>query len=323
MKTIGIIGGSGITGGELIRLVLAHPGLELDFVYSTTRPGTLLADTHLDLLGQTQMSFTDQVNPTIDVLFLCLGHGHSKRLLDSHQFSASTVILDLSNEFRLANDAHYNGNSFVYGLPEFQRKTIEKARFIANPGCFATVIQLALLPLAQNQKIEDTVHINAVTGSTGAGVGLSATTHFSWRTQNVSWYKPFNHQHLHEINETLFSTQDAQELLFLPQRGNFTRGIFATAYTRFNGSLQEAQELYHSFYEPHPFTHLASQEVHLKQVVNTNNCHLHLHQHKGYLMITAVIDNLLKGASGQAIQNLNLIMGWEETLGLELKPTVY
>ena len=321
MKKIGIIGGSGFTGGELIRLVLNHPAVDLDFVYSTTRPGTLLSDTHADLLGQTDIRFTDTVNPSVDALFLCLGHGHSNAFLDKHSLSAETVVIDLSNEFRLQADASYQEKHFVYGLPEFQREQIEQAQYIANPGCFATAIQLALLPLAQNQMIQDSVHINAVTGSTGAGVGLSPTTHFSWRNQNASWYKPFTHQHLDEIGETLFSSQDSQELLFLPQRGNFTRGIFATAYTRFEGSLDHAQECYQDFYQGHPFTQLSQKEIHLKQIVNTNQCHLHLHQHKDYLMITSVLDNLLKGASGQAIQNLNLAMGWEETLGLHLKAT--
>ena len=323
MKKVGIIGGSGITGGELIRLVLNHPGLSLDFVYSTTRPGTRLADTHSDLLGQTTLCFSDKVNSEVEAVFLCLGHGHSKPFLEAHHFSDTTVIIDLSNEFRLQKEANFQSESFVYGLPEYQRERIQQARCIANPGCFATAIQLALLPLAHHQSINNSVHINAVTGSTGAGVGLSPTTHFSWRNQNVSWYKPFTHQHLDEIEETLFSKQEARDLLFLPQRGNFTRGIFATAYTRYEGSLQEVQDLFENYYENHPFTQVSQKEVHLKQVINTNQCHIHLHQHQDYLLITSVLDNLLKGASGQALQNLNLIMGWEETLGLQLKATHY
>ena len=229
----------------------------------------------------------------------------------------------MSSEFRLQKEANFQSESFVYGLPEYQRERIQQARCIANPGCFATAIQLALLPLAHHQSINNSVHINAVTGSTGAGVGLSPTTHFSWRNQNVSWYKPFTHQHLDEIEETLFSKQEARELLFLPQRGNFTRGIFATAYTRYDGSLQEVQDFFENYYETHPFTQVSQKEVHLKQVINTNQCHIHLHQHQDYLLITSVLDNLLKGASGQALQNLNLIMGWEETLGLQLKATHY
>ena len=323
MKKIGIIGGSGITGGELIRLVLNHPALEIGFVYSTTRPGTFISSTHKDLLGQTDLQFTDSIDTDIEVLFLCLGHGHSKTFLEKHSFSAKTIIIDLSNEFRLEASSHFEAHTFVYGLPEFQREKIAAAQYIANPGCFATAIQLALLPLAQNKLLQKSVHINAVTGSTGAGVSLSPTTHFSWRNQNASWYKPFKHQHLDEIEETLFSTQEKQELLFLPQRGNFTRGIFATAYTPYKGSIESAQKLYKNYYADHPFTQVSESEIHLKQVVNSNYCHLHLHQHKGYLLISAAIDNLLKGASGQAIQNLNLILGLEENLGLNLKATYY
>ncbi len=323
MKKIGIIGGSGITGGELIRLLLNHPALEIGFVYSTTRPGTLISSTHTDLLGQTDLRFTDSIDTDIEVLFLCLGHGHSKAFLEKYNFSEKTIIIDLSNEFRLETSAQFEAHTFVYGLPEFQREKIAAAQYIANPGCFATAIQLALLPLTQNKLLHDSVHINAVTGSTGAGVSLSPTTHFSWRNQNVSWYKPFTHQHLDEIEETLFSTQEKQELLFLPQRGNFSRGIFATAYTRYEGNIESAQKLYKDYYADHPFTQVSDSEIHLKQVVNSNYCHLHLHQHNGYLMISTAIDNLLKGASGQAIQNLNLILGWEETLGLNLKATYY
>ena len=203
MKTVGIIGGSGYTGGELMRLVINHPALILDFVYSSTRPGTSINDTHEDLLGQLDLAFTDQVNTAVDVLFLCLGHGNSSAFLEKHSFSNSTVIIDLSNDFRLMKDAHFGGREFIYGLPEINYEAIEKATAIANPGCFATAIQLALLPLANAKKIKNTVHVNAITGSTGAGVGLSATSHFSWRNNNISWYKPFTHQHLGEIGETL------------------------------------------------------------------------------------------------------------------------
>lgn len=202
MKTVGIIGGSGYTGGELMRLVINHPALSLDFVYSSTRPGTPISDTHQDLLGQLDLAFTDQVNTVVDVLFLCLGHGNSSAFLEQHTFSSHTIIIDLSNDFRLKADAHFGGREFVYGLPEINCTAIEKATAIANPGCFATAIQLALLPLANAKKIKDTVHINATTGSTGAGVGLSATSHFSWRNNNISWYKPFTHQHLGEVGET-------------------------------------------------------------------------------------------------------------------------
>lgn len=324
MKTVGIIGGSGYTGGELMRLVINHPALTLDFVYSTTRPGTPISETHQDLLGQLDLAFTDQVNTAVDVLFLCLGHGNSSAFLEQHSFSSHTIIIDLSNDFRLTKDAHFGGREFVYGLPEINRAAIEKATAIANPGCFATAIQLALLPLAKAKKINNTIHVNATTGSTGAGVGLSATSHFSWRNNNISWYKPFTHQHLGEIGETLKQAQGEEtELLFLPQRGDFTRGIFATAYTSFDGTLEDAYALYEAFYKEAPFTQVSKKEVHLKLVVNSNQCFLHLHKHKGQLLITAVIDNLIKGASGQAIQNLNIMMGWEENLGLQLKTSIF
>jgi len=324
MKTVGIIGGSGYTGGELIRLVVNHPALALDFVYSTTRPGTPISNTHQDLLGTLNLNFTDKINPKIEVLFLCLGHGNSSAFLEKHSFSSSTIIIDLSNDFRLNADAHFSGREFIYGLPETNKEAIEKATAIANPGCFATAIQLALLPLAKAAKLTETVHVNATTGSTGAGVSLSPTTHFTWRNNNLSWYKPFTHQHLGEISETIGQLQGNEvDVLFLPQRGDFTRGIFVSAYTKFEGSLKEAYALYNKFYKDAPFTQVATKEVNLKLVVNTNQCFLHLHKHGDQLLITAVIDNLIKGASGQAIQNLNLIMGWEETLGLQLKASIF
>ena len=324
MKTAGIIGGSGYTGGELIRLVLQHPALKLDFVYSTTRPDTPISDTHLDLLGQLEMNFTNTINADVDVLFLCLGHGNSAAFLVENNFSPSCVIIDLSNDFRLQKDAQYAGRNFVYGLPEINKAEIEKANAIANPGCFATAIQLALLPLAKAKKLNQSVHINATTGSTGAGVGLSPTTHFTWRNNNLSWYKPFTHQHLGEIGETLTTVQQQEaELFFLPHRGDFSRGIFVTAYTQYNDILDSAYSLYDEFYRHAPFTQVSKKEVHLKLVVNSNQCFVHLHKHNNQLLITAVIDNLIKGASGQAIQNLNLIMGWEETLGLQLKSSIF
>lgn len=324
MIKAGIIGGSGYTGGELIRILLNHPGVEIDFVYSTTRAGKKLTTAHPDLLGITDIEFTGDVNLGIDVVFLCIGHGNSSKFLKVHSFSNNTKIIDLSNDFRLNADAVFDNKTFVYGLPELYKSKIEDAKYIANPGCFATAIQLALLPLAKAGKLSETVHINAVTGSTGAGVSPSATSHFSWRNNNVSWYKPFTHQHLGEINESLRSYQNnAGELFFLPNRGNFTRGILATAYTHFNGSLEEAKKMYSDYYSSALFTQVTDEPIHLKQVVNTNQCHIHLHKHNDTLLITSAIDNLLKGASGQAVQNMNLIFGFEEDLGLNLKAGVF
>jgi len=324
MIKAGIIGGSGYTGGELIRILLHHPQVEIDFVYSTTRAGKAISSAHPDLLGTTDLSFTGSVNTEVDVVFLCLGHGNSTKFLSEHPFSSATKIVDLSNDFRLQKDASLNGKSFVYGLPELNKTQIQEANYIANPGCFATTIQLGLLPLAKIGKLNNTVHINAVTGSTGAGVSLSETSHFSWRNNNVSWYKPFNHQHLGEINESIKSLQkDSGELFFLPNRGNFTRGILATAYTYFKGSLEEANQSYKDFYADAEFTQIAEEPIHLKQVVNTNQCHIHLYKHEDVLLITSATDNLLKGASGQAVQNMNLIFGFVESEGLQLKAGVF
>ncbi len=324
MITAGIIGGSGYTGGELIRLLLNHPGTKVDFVYSTTRAGKAISTAHADLIGSTDLSFTGIVNPNVDVVFLCLGHGNSSKFLAEHQFASHTKIIDLSNDFRLKDDARFHGQHFVYGLPELYKSDIEAASAVANPGCFATAIQLALLPLASVNLLHNDVHVNAVTGSTGAGVKPSDTTHFSWRNNNASWYKPFTHQHLGEIGESLASFDNAVgELHFLPNRGNFARGILATAYTHFKGGLEEAQEIYAHFYDSAVFTHVTEQPIHLKQVVNTNNCHIHLHKHNDLLLVTSAIDNLLKGASGQAVQNMNLIFGFEETLGLQLKASAF
>ena len=324
MKTVGIIGGSGYTGGELLRLVINHPKLVLDFIYSTTRYGTFVSETHQDLLGQVDLKFTKRVNTEVDVLFLCLGHGNSLTFLENYTFSDGTFIIDLSNDFRLKKDAKFNGREFIYGLPEINRTAIKKTKSIANPGCFATAIQLALLPLANENKLNSSIHINATTGSTGAGVGNSNTSHFSWRNNNLSWYKPFTHQHLAEIEETLNQAQEKNtDILFLPQRGDFTRGIFATAYTFFDGTLNEAFNLYEGFYKNAPFTQVSKKEVHLKLVINSNLCFLHLHKHNDQLLITSIIDNLIKGASGQALQNLNLMMGWKENLGLQLKTSIF
>lgn len=324
MIKAGIIGGSGYTGGELIRILNQHPAVEIDFIYSTTRAGKKVTTAHPDLIGRADYIFSGTVNKDIDVVFLCLGHGNSLTFLKEHEFSRVTKIIDLSTDFRAKSDAEFMDRTFIYGLPENHKTAIESADAIANPGCFATALQLSLAPLAQKKLIKGEVHINATTGSTGAGVKPSETTHFSWRTNSVSWYKAFNHQHLNEVGEqlTALNTQEP-ELLFIPNRGNFTRGIFATVYTEYEGCLEEAQALYQDYYKNAPFTHVTEDPIHLKQVVNTNNCHLHLTKHKKYLMITAAIDNLLKGASGQAVQNMNLIFGLEEDMGLQLKPIAF
>lgn len=324
MIKAGIVGGSGYTGGELIRILLDHPAVEIDFVYSTTRAGKGLHTAHPDLLGMTDIQFTGAVNLEVDVVFLCLGHGNSSQFLLENNFSEKTIIIDLSNDFRLQADANFNGKQFVYGLPELNTPDIEYAQYIANPGCFATAIQLALLPLAKAGRLAEKIHVNAITGSTGAGISPSDTSHFSWRNNNVSWYKPFTHQHLGEINESLRSFQHPiGELFFLPNRGNFTRGILATAYTEFTGSLEDANVLFKDYYADAVFTKISEEPISLKQVVNTNNCHIHLHKHNDTLLITSAIDNLLKGASGQAVQNMNLILGLEENLGLNLKAGVF
>ncbi len=324
MIKVGIIGGSGYTGGELIRILLNHPKTEVDFVYSTTRAGKKVSTAHPDLLGLTEMKFTGHVNLNVDVVFLSLGHGNSAKFLNENNFSEYTKIIDLSNDFRLNDDSVYDGKEFVYGLPELKKSSIINAKHIANPGCFATAIQLALLPLAKAQVLNKQVHVNAVTGSTGAGVSPSGTTHFSWRNNNVSWYKPFTHQHLGEINESLKGLQENPfEIMFLPNRGNFTRGISATSYTHFEGTEEEAKQLYKDFYKEAEFTQVAEEPINLKQVVNTNQCHIHLHKHEDTLLITSAIDNLLKGASGQAVQNMNLMFGYRENEGLQLKAGVY
>ena len=266
MIKAGIIGGAGYTAGELIRLLVNHSKSEIDFVYSTSNAGNKISAIHQDLLGAIDLKFSDSINPNVDVLFLCLGHGNSKSFLESNQFSAKTRIIDLSNDFRLNDDKILNDMAFVYGLPELQKQAIYRSNYIANPGCFATAIQLALLPLAQNNLLNDDVHVNAVTGATGAGTSLSETTHFTWRDNNFSHYKAFKHQHLDEIKETVVQLQADfdSEILFVPNRGNFSRGIFATVYTKFEGSLEEARALYESFYEKAPFTFVLDEEIHLK-----------------------------------------------------------
>jgi len=325
MIQVGIIGGAGYTAGELIRLLIFHSKAKINFVYSTSNTGNKLSVVHQDLIGSTNMKFVSAINSEVDVLFLCLGHGNSKAFLEANEFSANTKIIDLGNDFRLESDKNFQGKEFTYGLPELQKKAIVNANYIANPGCFATAIQLAILPLAHNNLIIDDVHVNAVTGATGAGTSLSKTTHFTWRDNNFSYYKPFTHQHLGEINQSVKQLQSDfdSEINFMPNRGNFSRGIFATAYTNFEGNLEQAKIIYKEYYQNAAFTFISDEEVHLKQVVNTNKCIIHLHKHHNKLLITSVIDNLLKGASGQAIQNMNLMFGFEETEGLQLKANFF
>ena len=325
MIKVGIIGGAGYTAGELIRLLIHHSKVEIDFIYSTSNAGNKVSKIHQDLLGSTDLEFSSAINPEVDVLFLCLGHGNSKAFLEKNSFSSQTKTIDLSNDFRLEADTNFNGKTFVYGLPELNKEAIKKANYIANPGCFATAIQLALLPLAKANLLQDDVHINAITGATGAGTSLSETTHFTWRDNNFSHYKAFTHQHLGEINQTVNLLQSNYnfDINFMPNRGNFSRGIFATLYTKFEGTLEEAKQLYSEFYKDVAFTFVSDEDIHLKQVVNTNKGILHLHKHNDKLLITSIIDNLLKGASGQAIQNMNLMFGFEETEGLQLKANYF
>lgn len=322
MIKVGIIGGSGYTAGELLRLLAYHPQAEIDFVYSTTNAGKPVSSVHQDLLGDVNINFTQNINPDVDVAFLCLGHGQSKAFLTDNIFSGDTRIIDLGNDFRLTNDANFNGKQFVYGLPELNRSKIKEAKYIANPGCFATAIQLALLPLALEGLLDHDVHINATTGSTGAGVQPSATSHHPWRTNNMSHYKAFEHQHLGEIGESLKQLQRGfkSELLFIPNRGDFTRGIFATLYTKLPADFQEIVALYNDYYADEPFVIVTTDAISLKLAVQTNKCFISLEQKGSYLLITSIIDNLVKGASGQAIENMNLMFGLDETTGLKLKP---
>jgi len=314
---IGIIGGAGYTGGELLRILLNHQQVNIIFVNSKSQAGKPVYSTHSDLVGDTDLLFTDLMPfDEVQAIFLCSGHNESKKFLAENNIPESLKIIDLSTDFR------DQSNGFVYGLPELQRDLIKTATKIANPGCFATSIELALLPLANAGLLNDDVHVSAITGSTGAGQSLSATTHFSWRNNNISIYKAFTHQHLKEINQSIKTLQPTfgKSVNFIPYRGNFSRGIMANVYTKFAGTIEEAKELYRTYYALHPFTHLSeATEIDLKQVVNTNKCIIHLEKHDDNLLITSIIDNLTKGASGQAVQNLNLVFGLEETTGLKLK----
>lgn len=320
-----IIGGAGYTGGEACRILLFHPSVELAYVQSSSNAGNLLSDVHTDLLGDTDMRFTGEVSSDVDVMFLCVGHGDARKFLESNTIEPHVRIVDLSQDFRLAAGASIGDRHFVYGLPEMNLERIKSAHNIANPGCFATAIQLALLPLAAAGRLVDEVHISAATGSTGAGQKPTATTHFSWRHANFSSYKLFTHQHLHEIGESLVGLQPSfdKAVNFVPYRGDFARGILATAYTRFDGPLEDATALYVDYYKDAAFTFVSDKAVSLKQVVNTNKCLVSLAKHGDKLVITSVIDNLVKGASGQAVQNMNIMFGLPQREGLELKPSAF
>ena len=321
MIKAGIIGGAGYTGGETIRLLLNHPSVTLNFVQSRSQAGKYLHETHTDLVGETDLKFSAESGDA-DVIFLCLGHGESKKLLSDKSFSSHTRLIDLGNDFRLGDKA--GDREFIYGLPEFQREKITKAKNIANPGCFATTVQLALLPLAGAGILRE-VFTTGITGSTGAGQKLQDTTHFTWRANNVSAYKTLTHQHMGEIGRTLGTLQSGfkDNVNFVPWRGDFTRGIFTSSVTTCTKSLDELGELYRTFYKGHPFTHVAAGMIDLKQVVNTNKCLLYLEKEGDKLVIHSALDNLLKGASGQAVQNMNLMCGFDETAGLKLKSTVF
>lgn len=322
----GIIGGAGYTGGEMLRILVNHPNVEIAFVNSTSNAGNLISDVHTDLIGETNLRFVSDIPQDIEVLFLCVGHGDAKKFLAANPINENIKIIDLSQDFRLNENADFENREFVYGLPELNREKIKSAKNIANPGCFATCVQLGLLPLAEKGLIKSEVHINATTGSTGAGQGLNATSHFSWRNNNLSIYKAFEHQHLDEITESLQQLgyqSDKKGLSFIPQRGDFTRGILAAMYIECTLGEEEAYQLYTDFYSEAQFTHVSRRNIDLKQVVNTNKCLIHLEKHGDKLFIISIIDNLLKGASGQAVQNMNLMFGLEETAGLRLKASYF
>jgi len=318
MMNIGIIGGAGYTAGELLRILIWHPQVNISFVQSTSHMGHPISDVHRDLLGDTELLFSQPDYKTADVIFICSGHGKTKLFLEKNNLPDAVKIIDLSTDYRPKN----NGKGFVYGLPEMNKGQIKKADKIANPGCFATCIELGLLPLAQAGKLNEEVHITAITGSTGAGQNPTTTSHFSWKNNNISVYKAFTHQHLAEIKETVLQLQPdfAKEINFIPVRGNFSRGIMATIYTDCDWSVQKATQKYTDYYKEDPFVCVSKVLPDVKQVVNTNKCVLYFEKHGTKLMIISVIDNLLKGASGQAVQNMNLMFGLPEILGLGLKP---
>src|SRR5665213_370216 len=326
---IGISGGAGYTGGELIRILLHHPNAEISFVQSKSHAGKEIASVHHDLAGETSLPFTDQIQQDVDVLFLCVGHGAARKFLSENPLDKNIRIIDLSQDFRLHTQRFSPGNEhpFVYGLPELNRDEIKKARNIANPGCFASAIELGLLPLAKKGWLSETF-TTGITGSTGAGQALSPTAHFSWRANNIQAYKTLTHQHLAEANQSLDQLQPGfstarPALHFVPWRGDFTRGIFVSSQVKVNRDIREITELYKNFYADHPFTVVSDEPIFLKQVVNTNKCIVQLEQLDDMLVIHSALDNLTKGASGQAIQNMNLIFGLDECAGLRLKANYF
>ena len=318
---VGIIGGAGYTGGELIRLLIHHPYTSISFVHSRSNAGKPVDSVHNDLIGDTDLVFTSAWNEDIDVLFLCLGHGESKSFLEENEIRENIRVIDLANDFRLKGNAQSRNRQFIYGLPELNREQLRHATNIANPGCFATCIQLGLLPLAKNGLLKE-VYTTGITGSTGAGHSLTHSSHFSWRANNIQAYKTLTHQHLGEIAESLTQLQEnpGVELNFVPWRGDFTRGIFTSSVLESGKSLEEIVGLYKDFYAAHPFTNISSEPIYMKQVVNTNKAVIQLEKTGDKLVVHTAIDNLLKGASGQALQNLNLMFGLDETLGLRIKP---
>lgn len=322
MIKAGIIGGAGYTAGELIRLLLNHPDTEIIFVNSSSNAGNKITDVHGGLLGETDLIFTDELPlDSIDVLFFCTAHGDSKKFMESHEIPEHVKIIDLSMDYRIKSDEH----EFLYGLPELNRRAICKSRYVANPGCFATCIQLGLLPLAKHLLLNGEIYVNAITGSTGAGVKPGATTHFSWRNDNLSIYKAFEHQHIPEIIQSLKQLQNSfnAEINFIPYRGDFARGIFATIVVKSTLFEEDLIKMYEDYYEADSFVHISHKPIDLKQVVNTNKCLIHLERHGDKLLIVSCIDNLLKGASGQAVHNMNLMFNLEETTGLRLKPSAF
>ena len=320
----GIVGASGYTGGELIRLLISHPFVNLEFALSKTQKNKKITDVFVDITGDTDLYFTEKIEKKIDVLFLCSGHSKSKLFLEENHIDKTTRIIDLSQDFRNDNFFIKTKRKFIYGLPEINKSLIRKAYNIANPGCFATAIILGLLPSVKNNIIDDDIYSNAITGSTGAGIIPSDSTHYSWRNNNITWYKPFEHQHLEEINNTLFKqSKRKNNINLLTYRGPFTRGIYCNSYFRSNKSINEIIDLYKTFYKKTAFVKISKSEIDIKNVVNSNKCLIHLKKINDKILITSVIDNLIKGASGQAIQNMNIMFGIDEKSGINLKSIIY